>query len=99
MENTDQSKTFVADPSPVASYFEIVNPDEKQAAKVKDITEYLRNGRKEYDQIDNIRDLKDLLHKIGTPPLGETIFDMAWQYAKINSQIRGLEAERARLEQ
>lgn len=94
----DTSAALTSAPDPVASYFSIVNPDEKQASKLEAISTYLRGDKKEYDQIDMIRDLKNVLFKLGTPPVGETLFDMVWQYAKINSQISQLEAEKSRFE-
>lgn len=94
----DVSAVLTTSPDPVASYFNIVNPDGRESEKLADINKYLRGDKKEYDQIDNLRDLRELLNKLGTPPIGETLFDMAYQYARINSSIRQLENEKSRFE-
>lgn len=84
------------DVSSLANYFD-VKPDE-QSDRLKELASYLRNGKTEYSSFDMMRDLRDLMFKLGTPPIGTTQFDHAYSYAKLNGAIRSMEEQRVRME-
>lgn len=91
----------VAEPSassdiigPVAGYFGIGDPDPVQQMKLETISRLLQKEGQEYNEIDMVRDLRNYMFKLGTPPLGGSVLDHAYHFAKIQNQIKGLESER-----
>lgn len=88
----------VNDVEPVKNYFKVYDPDPDQQMKLTTLASYLRGDKKEYNEIEMSRDLTNLMFKLGTPPLGASILDHAYNYAKIARQIKDLESERAKFE-
>lgn len=79
--------------SSLRSYFDISDPSDKTQAKFKDIYEYFRGDKKEYQDFDLIRDLRDAQFKLGTTPMGESRLDQIHRYATLMRQSKQLEEE------
>jgi hypothetical protein len=84
----------VDDLAPVASYFGVDKAIE--ASKLSTIARNLRGDTKEMDEIDLMKALRDTMWKLGDPPLGSTALDHAYEFAKLDNQIRSLEEEKAK---
>lgn len=67
---------------------------EKMQAKMNDIYKHLRGDKNEYSEIDGLNDLRHLMFKLGTPPIGTSKLDHLFGYVKIQNRIDDLERER-----
>jgi hypothetical protein len=85
--STSEPANVDTDTAPISNYFGINDADATQKDKMSSVAQYLRADNKEYDQIDMLRDLKGLLFKLGTPPLGQSQLDMLYNYAKIAGRM------------
>lgn len=82
------------DTAPVASYLDILNPNETDSHQLKTLVEFLRGDAKEMTQSELLHQLRHLELKLGEPRIGERRIERLYRYAKLNAQIKGLESER-----
>ena len=81
----------------LAGYFDVDGTNPKYQDKLKVIGQYLRGDTKEYDDIDMMRDLRNLMFKLGTPSMGTSLLDHAYAYSKIARQVADGQKELERL--
>jgi hypothetical protein len=84
----------VDDLRPIASYFG-VDPN-TEGSKLSAIARNLKGDSKDMDEIDIMKSLRDVMWKLGEPPLGSSHLQHAYEYAKLDNQIRNLQEERQR---
>lgn len=92
--STSNLPTVHDESAPIASYLGISDPSDSAKAKLTTITDYLRNDKKEYSDIDLLTDLKGTMFKLGNPPIGTSQLDFLYNYAKLDSQIMNLQKQK-----
>lgn len=84
----------VDDVRPIANYFGVDSTAE--ATKLTTIARNLRGDNNDMDEVDLLKALRETMWKLGDPPLGSTALDHAYEYVKLDNQIKSLEEEKAR---
>lgn len=75
---------------PLQDFMGISNPDDSQKDKLQFIWNYYQKGR---DRADTIVEIKETMHRLGQPPMGEDHLNRLYSYTRLRNESRSINKE------
>lgn len=75
---------------PLQDFMGLAHPDDEQKEKLQHIWDFYQNGR---DRSETIETIKQEMHKLGAPPLGEDQLHRLYAYTKLLNESRSINRE------